>query len=192
VVRHASNISALIAAGESDRLEFKASLHHPHGPLPDGLRIQVEQGQIPAAQALKEVQKELKKAVTKTIAAFLNSQGGTLLIGVADSGALTGIEADFPYVRKDKQDADGWLLSLREVIRNALGTEVWDAIKVSLVLQGNVHVAVLQCPRRDSETWHQEGMQDHFYIRSSSASDELTGPSLVRYVREHWSTSARP
>ena len=36
-LRHASNIQALIAAGESDSIEFKSSLHHPYGPLPPGM-----------------------------------------------------------------------------------------------------------------------------------------------------------
>jgi hypothetical protein len=33
-IRHASNVDALIAAGESDTIERKSSLHHPHGSLP--------------------------------------------------------------------------------------------------------------------------------------------------------------
>jgi predicted HTH transcriptional regulator len=38
--------------------------------------------------AQSEVQKELRKSVTKTITAFLNTDGGTLLIGVDHSGAV--------------------------------------------------------------------------------------------------------
>jgi hypothetical protein len=105
----------LIAAGEGDAVELKASLHHPYGPLPADLAKKVELGRLTADQAVREVQKELRLAVTKTVAAFLNSSGGTLLIGVSDAGTVLGIEPDFPYL-KDKQHADGWLLSLRETI----------------------------------------------------------------------------
>jgi serine/threonine protein kinase len=90
-VRHASNVGALVAAGESDSIEFKSSLHHPYGPLPPGME---------PARARKEVQKGLRKSVTKTIAAFLNTGGGTLLIGVDDSGTMLGIEPDFPYLKQ--------------------------------------------------------------------------------------------
>jgi serine/threonine-protein kinase len=182
VVLRASNISALIATGESNELEFKASLYHAYDPLPGNI------GGMPVAQAQKEVRKGLHKAVTKTLAAFLNSQGGILLIGVSDSGVMLGIQADFPYLEKGKQNADGWLLALRHIVSNALGPEAWDLIDFSLVWQGDALVAVLQCPRRRSETWHSEGKEQRFYVRTSSASDELTGPSLVRHIREHWTT----
>jgi len=45
-------------------------------------------------------------AVTKTVAALLNSASGTLLIGVSENREVLGIEPDFPYL-KDKQHADG-------------------------------------------------------------------------------------
>jgi len=94
-IRHASNIDALIAAGEGEQIEFKSSLHHPYGPpSPDLLKLQ-------AKQAEKEVQKMLKKSITKTIAAFLNSSGGTLLFGVDDSGAALGIEPDLATSAKE-------------------------------------------------------------------------------------------
>jgi serine/threonine protein kinase len=185
-VRSASNISALIANGESDELEFKSSLHHPYGPLPGDLQARVDQGKLTETQAQQEVRKRLNKAVTKTLAAFLNSSGGTLLIGVEDSGDVLGIAADFPYLRKDRQSSDEWLLSIRDVIGNALGPEVWEAIHVSLVRHEDAVVGVLQCPRRNSETWQREDNGQHFYIRASSASHELTGASLVTYVRDHW------
>lgn len=53
-------------------------------------------------RALREVQKGLQKAITKTIAAFLNTRGGTLLIGVHDSGTVLGIERDFQYFKEER------------------------------------------------------------------------------------------
>ena len=37
--------------------------------------------------------------VVKSIAAFMNTEGGYLLIGVADDGTPTGIEADYDFVK---------------------------------------------------------------------------------------------
>jgi hypothetical protein len=110
----------------------------------------------------------------------------SFLIGVADSGAVLGIEADFPYLKAGKQDADGWLLSLKDVIIHALGSEVWNAISLSLVRRGSAAIAVVSCPARVSETWHRGGGTEHFYIRASNATEELSGSSLLRYVRERW------
>jgi len=138
------------------------------------------------AQAQKKVQKGMRTAVTKTIAAFLNTSGGTLLIGVDDSGTVLGIEPDFPYLKAGKQDADGWLLSLQDVIINALDPDVWSAIHVSLVRHGPGTVAVVQCPPRPGETWHREDDGECFYVRASNATRQLHGSSLVRYIRERW------
>jgi hypothetical protein len=41
--------------------------------------------------------------VTKTIAAFLNTSGGMLLVGVNDSGAVLGIEPDFGYCQAENR-----------------------------------------------------------------------------------------
>jgi hypothetical protein len=185
--RHASNLDVLIAAGEGDAVEFKASLHHPYGPLPVDLAKKVELGRLTADQAVREVQKGLRLAVTKTVAAFLNSAGGTLLIGVSDAGAVLGIEPDFPYL-KDKQHADGWMLSLRETITAALGPDIWSSMHVSLAGSQQLTVAVVHSPGRASETWHQADGGEHFYIRASNATQQLQGSSLVRYIREHWPT----
>jgi len=74
-IRYASNVGALIAAGESDTLELKSSLHHPHGPLPPELQYPLEQGKLQPVQVRKDMQKRLNKEVTETIAAFLNTNG---------------------------------------------------------------------------------------------------------------------
>jgi serine/threonine protein kinase len=179
-IRHASNVDSLIEAGESDKIEFKSSLHHPYGPLtPELQRLQ-------PGQAKKEIARLLKKSVTKTIAAFLNSDGGTLLIGVEDSGTVLGIEPDFRYLKEGKQNADGWLLSLQGAIIDALKAEVWNAVHVSLVPHGSQTVAVVHCPPRAAETWHSEDGGERFYIRASNGTRELSGSGLVRYIREHW------
>jgi serine/threonine protein kinase len=179
-IRYTSNISTLIAAGESEKIEFKSSLHHPYGPVPPAL------SNLQPGQLKKEIKKALAKSVTKTIAAFLNSDGGTLLIGVADSGTVLGIEPDFEHLKPEKQNTDGWLLSLQEVIINALGAEVWNAVHISLVRQGSLTVAVAQCPARTTETWHKGDGGELFYIRAANGTRELTGSSLIKYIRERW------
>jgi serine/threonine protein kinase len=186
-VRHASKVDALIEAGESDVVEYKSSLHHRYDPLlPPKLQNLVEQQTMSLAQAEKEVRKLLNTAITKTVAAFLNTNGGTLLIGVSDSGTVVGIEPDFEYLRPGKKDFDGWLLSLEEVIHNALIPGSGNAIRASLVRHGQQTVAVVQCRPRTHETWHRTDGGETFYVRASNATRELHGSDVVRYIRERW------
>jgi predicted HTH transcriptional regulator len=70
----ARSVEVLTTMGEGPTIEFKESFRRD--------------------SKTGNVNKELSKVVVKTIAAFLNTNGGSLLIGVADNGAIIGIEAD--------------------------------------------------------------------------------------------------
>ena len=93
------HVRALIAAGESETLEFKSSLRWDR----------------------REdcVNKALEGVVVKTLAGFLNAAGGTLLIGVDDGGALVGLAADYATLKK--QDRDGFELHLQNILARDLG-----------------------------------------------------------------------
>ena len=90
------NAEELIKRGESKTLEFKSTLRWN----------------------LKEDRKDDKfvtHATLKTIAAFLNTEGGDLLIGVADDGSIVGIERD------QLESDDKFMRHLAQVVRNGLG-----------------------------------------------------------------------
>jgi predicted HTH transcriptional regulator len=70
--------------------------------------------------------------VLKTIAAFLNTEGGDLLIGVADDGSIVGIERD------QLESDDKFMRHLTQVVRNGLGDRASTCIdpKAEIVLEG--------------------------------------------------------
>jgi len=185
-----ADIDALIAGGESGIVEFKSSLHHRHGPFARDLQQGLDAGKIQEAQAKKETVKRLNHEVTKTIAAFLNSEGGTLVIGVDDGGIPLGITHDFEYCEKGKGDLDGWTQSLRQVIANALGNDVWTAVRIECLTYREEAIGVVYCLRRDTPTWHKAATSgaecEHFFIRAGNTTEEMTGRCLVSYVTEHW------
>lgn len=84
-------IAALIGAGESATVEFKSSA-----------RWDVRENRL---------NDSLKYSVIKTVAAFLNSTGGNLLIGVDDKRKVLGLQGDYSAFKKaDNQDAfENWL-----------------------------------------------------------------------------------
>jgi hypothetical protein len=88
------HVMELVRQRESHTLEFKETLF-----------LDVRAGQETPGIVLSSL---------KTIAAFLNGSGGTLLVGVNDSGVITGIERDFPFTRK--HDTDGFELKLRDLL----------------------------------------------------------------------------
>ena len=185
-VEHAPDVDVLVAAEESSTVERKASLLHLHEALPMELAKRVEAGQLLLKDAEKQAQDGIKKAVTKTIAAFLNSHGGTLVIGVSDHGEVIGIEPDFPHLSRGKENPDGWLLSLRNIVVDALAADVWSLINVSLVRREDHLIAIVQVPQRRVETWLKDKTSEQFYVRAANSTEPLTGSPLIRYIREHF------
>ncbi|KKJ00078.1 RNA-binding domain-containing protein [Prochlorothrix hollandica] len=66
--------------------------------------------------------KDLCIAVLKTIAAFLNTKGGTLLIGVEDDGTLCGLASDLSCF-STTPTLDQFERHLRQTISNAIGAK---------------------------------------------------------------------
>ena len=186
-VRQASNVESLIAQGEGRGVEFKASLCQPAGTPP----------QLPEPQLKewsKNGEKDLHKEVAKTIAAFLNTDGGILLIGVANNGVIVGIEPDF--ARCEDQDLDGWQLHFKDVIAQLLGPGIWPHVRVSLTRRPQGVVAAISCKPSSTETWLTDGHEqekgdrdmprERFFIRSTSSSERLPASEAARYIRTHW------
>ena len=90
----AVDVRALLAAGESDRVEFKET----------------------ARWNVREDKKDprMEAVIAKTVAAFLNSSGGTLLIGADDAGRPTGLDRDLATLREP--DVDRFELWLRDML----------------------------------------------------------------------------
>ncbi len=101
VVLAPNSINELIARGESERLEFKSSL-----------RWDVKEARI---------NKALEQVVLKSIAALSNADGGTLLIGVEDDGAIFGLDADYASLDGDR---DVFERHLRALINARWGAAV--------------------------------------------------------------------
>ena len=75
-------------------------------------------------------------AILKTIAAFMNSEGGTLFVGVVDNGNILGIEKDFETF-SDRKNWDGWSNTLVNIVRKQIGTEVLGHIDTQPLHRGD-------------------------------------------------------
>lgn len=102
-----SKINALIKAGESTTLEFKSTM-----------RTNLKTGKIG---------KEIEIAWLKTVVAFMNSDGGILLIGVADTGKILGTEID-NFVNEDK-----CRLHFKNMLNTHIGAEFTRFIHLKVV-----------------------------------------------------------
>ena len=125
-------------------------------------------------------------AVVKTVATFMNTEGGTLLIGVDDHGQPVGIEADYPLVKGG--DRDGWELWLTAAVKNALGAvAATDSSVRFCTLEDRTVARSMSAPARSRYSPSRKGeVREVFYARLNNSTEELSGPALLDYRQKHW------
>jgi len=153
----------LIKQGESKTLEFKSTLRW-------NLRED------------KKDDKLITHAVLKTIAAFLNTDGGDLLIGVADDGTVTGIELD------RLESDDEYMRHLTQAVRNGLGDRAGTCIDPKTQIVQGKTVCLVSCQRSPEPVFLKwKGMEANpegdFYVRSGPGSIRLNPESAAEYIK---------
>lgn len=149
-------IEKALGSGETDKVEFKSTL-----------RTNLSTG---------EKDPRMEKSVLKTIVAFLNSNGGTLLIGVADDGTILGID-EASFDNRDKLN-----LHLTNLIASQIGNEFLPYISFRLSDYEGKGIMRVVCKKGDSPVFLKEGKQETFYVRSGPSSVELHGMDTLNYV----------
>ncbi len=153
----------LIKRGESKTLEFKSTLRW----------------------SLKESRQDDKlvtHAALKTIAALLNTEGGDLLIGVGDDGAIVGIEHD----RLDNDDK--FMRHLLQVARNGLGDRASTCLDPKIQIVQGKAVCVASCQRSPEPVYLKwKGLEAQpdgdFFVRSGPGTIKLPPDSAKEYIR---------
>ena len=169
IVRHMSKILAgylvtreqattleLIKRGEGEAIEFKSTL-----------RMNLHTGQ-------KDV--NIENAVLKTIAAFINSKGGTLLVGVNDEGVVTGMEADrFP-------SEDKMLLHLTNLVKDRIGSIHLKFINPKVVDLDGKQILRIDCRKTSTPAYFISGNDEHFYIRTGPSTTSMQLSKIHDYI----------
>ena len=129
-----------------------------------------------------EQDKSLKSKTTKEVAAFGNSEGGTVVIGVRDNDkTVTGLDRDYDSMN---QDWDGFALQVNDVIRSDIG-DVFTASCVS-VDRYQVDGADVCAIHVDPSPAPLFVGTDDFYVRQGSSSQPLSLEDTVEYISTHW------
>jgi len=157
----ADEVRNIIRQGESKNTEYKETLS-----------LDVKK---------KTKEKYVELSALKTIVAFLNTEGGTLLLGVADNGELTGIDIEIDKFHKS--NTDKFLLHMKNIIKTRIGEEFYPYIDYKLVAISDKNVLFVKCKESESPCYLDDAV---FYVRTNPATDKLEGPKLVQYVKNHF------
>ncbi len=135
-----------------------------------------------------EISKKIRFASLKTIAAFLNTEGGTLLIGVEDNGNIFGIEQDFPYVqaKPERQNQDGFEGHLWDFIKDNIGRHFFQYLKIRFeALEGKTVcvVDVSKAPEPAFLISTKDRNLKEFYFRPGNQTESLNMEEMYRHLR---------
>ena len=150
-------VFSLIKKGEDEKLEFKSTL-----------RINLHTG---------EHDKKVENASLKTIAAFLNSEGGVLLIGVADDREILGIEKD-GFENNDKFNRH-----FTNLIKERIGNEYLPYMNFEMVQIENKNVLKAECSRSNKPVFLKCDGNEEFYIRVGASTIQIAGSKIIDYVK---------
>ena len=159
----------IAAEGESEELEFKSSL-----------RWDIKLG---------TVNKDLQNSVLKTIAAFTNTRGGTLLVGVSDDGNALGLENDYISLQGNK---DQFQLHLRNILNsNFDSTFVANHVEIRFPKLNDIEICQIEVkasttPKMVSIKNKNGQANEKFYLRSGNMSQELNMSEFNEYSKERF------
>ncbi len=170
-----NQIKDLLKSGESARLEFKSTL-----------RFDLQK---------QELNKSLENTVLKSIAAFNNTDGGLLIIGVSDDAQVVGLAHDYKTLKKP--DKDGFELHLRALISKAYGQHfAARRVEIFFPVLDNKEVCVVKVKKGRSALYtdatDKNGNKlEKFYIRMGNSSREVEKLSdIIDYQNQrfgwHW------
>jgi hypothetical protein len=149
-----------ISIGENRMIEFKETLS--------------------LDRSTKQKNKLLEHASLKTIVAFLNTQGGTLLIGVSDEKKIVGLDEE---IEKFHKNSDKFLLHFKNLIKRSIGPQFYTFIETDLVEIDNKPLIVVDVLQSDAEVYLNE---KQFFVRTNPSTDELEGKDLVEYCKRRF------
>ena len=158
----------LIAAGENHGVEFK----------------QTARWNVHTSQR----DPKIELAIAKTIAGFLNADGGVLLIGVTDDGMTTGLHDDLSLMKKP--DLDRYELWLGDHLERCLGKPALRNIRVSFELVDRSQVCRTDVQASPEPVFLDEpggNREADMYVRMGNSTRKLLTDEALEYARQHWS-----
>ena len=160
-------VAALISEMETSRVEFKGSAR---------VSLDPDQPDVP--------EKAINGAVIKTVAAFMNTDGGTLGIGIADDGAVLGIGPD---LKLKPHDIDGYMQWLVRLLSQSIGQAAATRVGIRFETVDDRTVCILDVkPSPKPVHATTDKGSDLFFVRMNNTTYDLKGAEMLDYVAAHW------
>ena len=159
-LRSNEDLFSLLRYGEGEKIEFKETYSFD--------------------VRTKQKNKELIHECMKTIAGFMNFNGGTLLVGINDSGEVTGLNNEIEKLWKGTRDS--FFKNFVDTIKNTLGSKFAELITFSWPEKDDMIVFKVGCKKSEEIVYCNEGAKQIIYRRFGPRTEKLEGQALVAFA----------
>lgn len=178
-------IQTLIKTGENDRIEFKMqSLWSA-----DLTKDEILSSESPEIRKYRN--NASKFIIARSIAAFLNTGGGDLIIGIEEDRInnkirIVGIEEEYRRLHEKDRNPDGYRrMIVDSVIRKYLPEIVNIAgsfVQLSFPLLSGKTLCLVHILPSDKPVFVTPGNEELFFIRVDASTRSITGKVLTQYI----------
>jgi len=183
------NLKSDIDNGENHFVEFKSSALWSFKFTNDDIK-----NHSPQSTELHKYGKNTSKVIiSKTLAGFLNTDGGTLIIGVQENkdgqnDTIIGVETEFSKLKDPCED--GYRRMLIDVIKDNFPSDIFNHLNQYLKISFEEIEGKLVCGitalKSDVKVFLNLKKKDHFYIRTDASTRELEGEQIIDYCLKHF------
>jgi hypothetical protein len=161
-VRSRRDLRSLLSSPEGPQLEFKSTARW-------NLRSNAKDSSI-------------EHAIVKTVAAFLNADGGMLVIGADDNGTPRGLVEDLGTLGGDTDRYERWLLG--SLLSEKLGADVVAQHVTFSYATLDDHLLVTLAIRKCQDVvWVSAGNSEELYVRNGNETRLLSGRQAYEFAR---------
>lgn len=134
---------------------------------------------------------EVTFSLLKTLAAFLNSSGGRLFVGVKDDSSVCGIEKDYAYCKSHNED--GWQLKIRDLVKGRFhdGDSINNYIDIDIALIGNLSIARINIVKRTKLSFLVSKDRYHLFCRQGNRTIEIGIESVEEFLDSRLNSRSR-
>jgi membrane protein YdbS with pleckstrin-like domain len=161
----ARDVLRLIREGEDLTTEFKETLRYD--------------------KRRNTVSKEMERMVMKTVVAFLNTKGGTLVVGVSDQGEVAGLEDD--YKTLEKKNRDGFENHIGMLVKSMIGLPFMKYVGVKFEKMEGKEVCVIYVGESHRPAYlRNEDKKEDFFVRIGNSTQPFSMSETEEYIKTRW------
>jgi len=125
----------------------------------------------------------VEESVLKTIAAFLNTSGGDLFIGVNDDEEIMGLDKDYQTFREKDQNRDGFYKHLDNIIGKTFTNSIYPLLNIKIYEKDGLDFCRINVkPKLGNGIFVTFKGSEHFFIRRTGSTQSLTKKETIDYI----------